>query len=331
MNLVEDFLANTDLSEQAPELSDFRPGGTVLLSSRRNASRHATALLLDSNGKLRVVAKIVRRPRQPRFLATEFEILRRLAARQRNEPIAPLPLVLGQHREHWLLLQTALEGKFLDRHKLARSPGRAWERVEQWLLNLATPAATVDDVWHAEQFVEPIRRLEQELEPTADERQLFADTEALTRELTTEHVPAPIEHGDLFRGHLAVTPNGSLAAIDWELGRLEGLAGADAVILLIDLFRGPSGDATAAAFAEHFLQPHGVARRWLGDHLERQGVERRLVDLIVLATLSRRALHIWEPIVSDHAPAQRNHGRHLFRKFWAVRLWRMTLERMNGR
>ena len=150
-------------------------------------------------------------------------------------------------------------------------------------------------------------------------------------------MPAPIEHGDLFREHLAVSRDGQLAAIDWELGRREGLAGADAATFLLDVFRAPAGglagEGTALTYARQFLDSRGLARHWMEDHLERQGVDRRWVNHILLATFARRALHIWEPVVTETvtAPApEQGHARALFRSFWSLRLWRMTLEQMSG-
>jgi hypothetical protein len=337
VNLVEDFLAHADPSALPGTLVSFRPAGTVLVSARKDTSRYATALLLDSTGSLRVVAKIARRPHHQERLAAELELLRLLEHRHKAAPVAPSPIALVQHRDHWMLLETALNVRFLRRPH-PRAYRRTWERVEAWLRDLVSPASTVDEEWFTDQIADPMRRLEQALPATKDEEQLFAETRSLTRELTSLSVPAPFEHGDLFRAHLGTTSGGSLAAIDWELGRHAGLAGADATIFLLDLFRPSAGglaaDPAARVYAESFLDLHGPARQWLAEHLERLGVERRWVEHILLAALARRALHIWEPVVSE---ARREQGGQLhrasrsFRRFWAVRLWRMTLEHMTAR
>lgn len=335
MNLVEDFLANADLSDLPPALSGFQPSGTLLLSSRRDTSRYATALLLDSTGTLRVVAKIVRRPQHQERLAAEYEILQLLATGGPSPPAAPLPLALVQHRGHWMLLETAVDGTPLSWHRLAHSPRRMWQRVEEWLIALSSPTSTVDEAWHAQQVADPMRRIEYALPASSEERRLFAATESLTQELTGIAMPAPIEHGDLFKAHVVASHSRQLAAIDWELGRPRGLIGADATTFLIDVFRPPTGglagEATAEAYATHFLDDRGLARAWIQEHLEHQGIERRWVDHILLATLARRALNIWEPVVSEttNAPLeQHDHARTLFRSFWSVRLWRMTLAHM---
>jgi hypothetical protein len=333
VNLVEDFLANADLSDLPPELSAFRPTGTLLLSSRRDTSRYATALLLDSSGTPRIVAKIVRRPHRQERLAAEFEMLQLLAGRGTIHPVAPLPLALVQHRDHWLLLETAIDGMLLDGKRFARPPRRLWQRVDQWLVDLSSPTATADAAWHDEQISEPLRWIEDALAATAEERSFFAATESLTHQLTSVALPVPIEHGDFFKSHIAVSRSRRLAAIDWELGRPKGLIGADAATFLIGVFSsgGLAGEATAVAYARHFLDAGGLARQWLQDHLARQGVERSWVDHILLATLARRVLNIWGPVVADtaNAPApQFEHARALFRNFWSLRLWRMTMEHM---
>jgi len=338
MSPLAHVLHGVDLSGLPRRLSRFRPTSSVLLSSAKETSRYATVLLLDAAGELRMVAKIVRRPHRQEHLATEFALLQRLADSRDGPPVAPLPLAFLEHRRHWMLLQTAVEGTFLNRHPLGRSPREAWERVEEWLLGLPPATATVAGDWHTDQVTGPLRRIELALPASDDERRLFAETEPLTRELADLSPAATIEHGDLFRSHLALTPDGGMAAIDWELGRTQGLRGADATIFLLDVFR-PHGqrlssDGTHRAFAKHFLQPDGRARLWLGDHLERQGIERRWVDHVLLATLSRRALQIWEPVVSEareDSPARLEHARAMFRGFWAVRLWNLTLRELQPR
>lgn len=338
MSFVADFLERAELSGLPPGLATFRPASTVVLSSAAETSRYATMLLLDAAGELRMVAKVVRRPHRQEHLALEFDLLRRLADGRDGPLVAPLPLALAEHRGHWLFLQTAVQGTFLNRHALGRSPREVWERVEEWLLGLARANETVDGDWHAEQVAGPLHRIEDVLPASDEEKRLFAATELLTQELSDVSARASIEHGDLFRSHLALTPSGGLAAIDWELGRAHGLPGADATIFLLDVFRPPgqrlSSDAAQRAFAEHFLQPGGRARRWLQDHLERQGVGRGWVDHILLATLSRRALQIWEPVVSEAreaSPTRLEHARAMFRGFWAVRLWNLTLREMQPR
>jgi hypothetical protein len=105
VNVVEDFLAAAQLP---PGLSAFQPSGTVLLSSPRVTSGYATALLLDSSGEPRLVAKVSRRPLGRERLAAEYELLLLLAGRSAG--VAPLPLALEEHRGHWLLLETAVHG-----------------------------------------------------------------------------------------------------------------------------------------------------------------------------------------------------------------------------
>ena len=226
-------------------------------------------------------------------------------------------------------------GTLLSRHRLARSPRYLWRRVEEWLLGLPRPTATVDEAWHAEQIAGPMRRIEDALPATTEERRLFAATESLTQELTSAGMPAPIEHGDLFKPHIVASRGRPLVAIDWELGRAEGLAGADAATFLIDVFRprgsALAGEGTVRAYARHFLDNRGVARRWLQVHLQVHAVEPRWVDHVLLATFARRALHVWEPVVSEALNAstqQHEHARSLFRGFWSLRLWRMTLDQM---
>ena len=335
MNFVEDFLANADLPDVPEWLRDFRPAASLLLCSRAETARYAAVLLLDARGTPRVVAKVARRPGNPERLHSEWELLRVLASRSEGDPPAPLPVALAQHRGQWLLLQTAVNGTLLHRHRLSKSPRRVWRRVEEWLFRLPTPTARVDDAWHADQISTPMRLLEDALPATAEERQLFAATETLTRELVAQKLPAPIEHGDLYRANMMVSRRGLLSAIDWELGRVAGLPGADAAVFLLDVFRAlerlPAREAFARAYDRQFLEASGTGRQWLSDHLARWGVDPRWVEHILLATWARQALDIWQPAVLDTLeapPRQRERARVLFRDFLAFRLWRKTLEHM---
>ena len=157
MNLVEDYLATADLSSVSVALQGFRPCGSVMLTSHLDTSRYAVVLLFDSSSKPRIVGKIARRPHHPARLGTEFEMLQ-LAAGIGDGRRAPRPLAFTQHRDHWLLIETALAGRPLNRHHLRKRPRLAWRLVNDWLTSLATsPRQAVDERWAEEQLMAPMR------------------------------------------------------------------------------------------------------------------------------------------------------------------------------
>src|SRR5450432_2687022 len=80
MNLVEDYLANGDLSDAPVLLREFRPAGSVLVTPRYPDSRHVVILLLDESGDPRVVGKVVRRPDDRSTLALEADVLQNLGS-----------------------------------------------------------------------------------------------------------------------------------------------------------------------------------------------------------------------------------------------------------
>ena len=331
MNLVEDYLATADPSSVPVALQNFRPCGSVMLSSHLDTSRYAVVLLFDGSSKPCLVGKIARRPHHPARLGTEFEMLQ-LAASIGDGRHAPHPLAIAQHRGHWLLIETALAGRPLNRHRLRRRPRLAWRLVNDWLTPLATSSQqAVDERWCEEQLMAPMRLMAEALPATNEERRLFAATASWARELATCDMPAPVEHGDLFPANLLVSA-GRLAAIDWELGRPVGLAGADAAVFLAALLHGLEGSGNgsrAASYARHFLAEDGLGRRLLSGHLARSGVDPRWIDHVLLATWARRSLQVWLPVVLDDAPGGNpDAGRDLFRSFWALQFWRMTLERL---
>jgi hypothetical protein len=325
-----------------------------MLTSRVETSRYAVLLLFDGSNKPRLVGKVARRPHHQERLGTEFEMLQ-IAARASDGRRAPIPLAFAEHRGHWLLIETALAGGPLNRHRLRRRPLRCWRLVEQWLCSVAEAAAylppvtgspvlpvplqrvapqvpKVDERWCEQQIAGPLRLMAEELPATNGERHLFDATATRALELATGEVPAPVEHGDLFPANLLVSGRERIAAIDWELGRAAGLAGADAAVFLFGLLHGLDGPqriSRSASYAKNFLAADGLGRRLLTAHLERCGVDPRWVDHVLLATWARRCLQVWLPVVMDDAPGGvPDAGRNLFRSFWALHFWRMTLDRL---
>jgi hypothetical protein len=333
VNLLERYLDDADLTSAPALLRDFKPAGTVWLAPRVETSRYAVALLLDSRGKPRLVGKVARRPRFPARLPREFELLTRVATLFGNDPPrAPEPLALGQYDGHWLLLESAVRGVALNRSVPSRASRRTWARVDNWLFQLSIDDSAVSDTWHLKQIVEPMSLLRRVLRASGSERRLFTETETLTHSLVDAQIPAPIEHGDLFRANLFACPGNRLVAIDWELGRATGLAGADATVFLTDWLRAhrrERGQTREDSYARNFLETDGIGRVLLTEHLARSGVEPRWIDHILLATWARRTLNIVLPILSE-ADSERTNAREFVRTYWGSRFWQMTLARMSG-
>jgi aminoglycoside phosphotransferase len=338
VNLLEDYLAHADLSTAPVLLREFRPAGALLVTPRYNDSRHVVVLLLDPSANPRIVGKIVRRPHDRSTLATEFDVLERLAAQSADVRTAPRPLAFVQHRDHWMLVETAVTGVVLTHRRMKKSPQRVWRLVDDWLCGLPSVTTTAEsERWFDEQIANPMRLATSTLHATADERRLFAATKRALRELTAADLPMPLEHGDLSHPNLLLSEHDRLAVVDWETGRVSGLAGADAAVFLAFLSFSLDGahgvEAEAQCYGRSFLRPNGAGRLRLRDHLERQAVDPKWLDLILLATWARYALQVF-PRLAPRGEADPDDriklAGELFRSGRPLRLWRMTLDYLAG-
>lgn len=344
MNLVEDYLANGDLSDSPVLLREFRPSGSVLVTPRYPDSRHVVILLLDESGDPRVVGKVVRRPDDRSTLALEAEVLQGLGAGAKQITGVPRFLGFADHKDHWMLLETAISGQPLTHRDVRRHPARAWRMVDEWICSLPVESTTAEcDGWFDDQIASPVRIARAVLQPSRLEHQLFRSTLDLLPELVDADLPVPIEHGDLSHPNLLVSRGGSivrrrrtLSVIDWETGRAAGLVGADAAVFLafvafaVDNAHGP--EAEAASYGREFLREDGRGRLRLVRHLERRGVDPGLVDLILLATWSRYALSVFSRMSPGEQPQgepdRLRFAREAFRAGRPLRLWQLTLERL---
>jgi aminoglycoside phosphotransferase len=337
VNLLENYLRTADLSTAPVLLREFRPAGTVLVTPRYEDSRHVIALLLDASARPRVVAKIVRRPNDQSTLAAEFEVLQKLATLSTDARTAPRPLAFVRHREHWMLIETAVNGEILTHRRARKSPERSWAGVDRWLRTLPITGSTNSTRWFEDQLVSPTRVASKKLPATQAERRIFSATTRLLRELTKVDLPMPLEHGDLSHPNVLLS-RGRLGVVDWETGRISGLPGADAAVFLAFMGfardRAHGVEAEAASYDQHFLSPNGRGRQSLSAHLAHRGVDPKWLDLILLATWARYSLHVFTrlgpPGESDHDDGRAELAREIFRAGRPFRLWRMTLERVVG-
>lgn len=338
MNFVEDFLATADLAEAPVLLREFHPAASVLLTPRYVDSRHVVMVLLDRSGNARLIAKVVRRPGDQSTLAEEARVLGALARLDRSAIRAPRLLAFAQHRNHWMLLETASPGRTLT-HKLARRrPAHYWRIVDAWLGGLpATGATTATDHWFERQVVVPFSLARDVLGPGTPDHRLISATQRVLSSLVGAALPAPIEHGDLSHPNLLVSREDELSVIDWESGRLAGLAGGDAAVFLAFLsfavHRAHGVEAEAACYGRDFLADGGVGRRWLAEYLERACIDTRWLDLVLLATWSRYAVQVFPRMAVARAstcPGAADFATRIFQNGRALRLWRMTAERVVG-
>ncbi len=333
MNLVEDFLASADLSTAPASVRHFQPAGSIVLTPRFRHSRYVVTLLCDAAGRPRLVGKTSRVPHDPGTLGAEFDMLGAVAARA-GEGFAPTPIALARHRGHWTLLQTAMSGRAMAHG--GPSPAKVWTLVDAWLLRLARASATVESAnWFDQATADLIHALSRSV--LARDGARFCLTEQLARPFQDIRVPRPVEHGDLVASNVLLPHRRAVAVIDWELGRLRGIPGADATLFLASQqFFADGADAApdkVASYRRHFLGSDGRGRMRLASHLEAQGVDPVWIDQILLATWVRYTLTAFarampglstaaeEALVVEAVPPG---------AWWGAALWLATLDHLAG-
>jgi aminoglycoside/choline kinase family phosphotransferase len=100
------------------------------------------------------------------------------------------------------------------------------------------------------------------------------------------------EHGDFSEPNLIWVENRRLGVVDWELAEPRGLPAHDLVFLLAHaafaVSRARTTDAQAAAYRSAFAPGEGWAAARLAAYADRLGIERELIQRLVVACWARQ-------------------------------------------
>ncbi len=283
-------------------------GEPLLLTPRFRASRHVVALVprpdMDGHASSRpgdpaLVIKVARVADGGEVARREAEALESMAARP-EELGSPAPSLvhLGSPWGLATIVETAVSGRPLDPATVRRDPERAIEIVSDRLVSMVKPIAGQPAGERIRRLVdEPLASFAAAWSDDAD-RRLIDATNAAAAALRGASLPVAFEHGDASHPNLVRRPDGSLAAVDWELAEPEGLPLHDLTTFLayVAVAR---GQASASAdqgreIAASLLAADGWAGRALADHARRIGVEGGCIRPLVILSLARLTMGMAE-------------------------------------
>jgi aminoglycoside phosphotransferase (APT) family kinase protein len=306
VNLVEQVLAERydDLGLARAGLS--RGMEVVLLTPRFATSRHVVALVSPAGSpRARVVVKIPRRPGDNGGVRHEADVLQeldRLAAGR----VLGVPTVLGtvEVDGRLLLVETALHGTPLVPRWVRRRPALALSAARSFLDALPVVRAPGEnDDWYGRLVAEPLAALVGHAPLDGETDRLRSRTHALLGPLRDAALPAVVEHGDLSDPNLMLDRHGFLQAVDWERSTTRGLPGHDLVFFLQHVAEcrrsARTPEERLAAFDDAFVEPRGLGRAPLREHLAARDVDPALAGPLVVATWARAAASLVPRLVPE--------------------------------
>ena len=256
----------------------------LLLTPRFPASAYVVFLLL-ADGAPALVAKVSRLPEDD-GPEREAETLRALEAAKLDPGCVPQLIQAGRLGGHAFLLERALEGRPLDRHRTRGDPRRWIAAVASWTGQMPVDGRLTADA-HDTLLQAPIEGLRGRLgDPAAA---LVDATLAALEPLRAAEPPLVFEHGDLGHPNLRELPDGRIGVLDWELARPDGLPLNDLVFFIGYVALAIGGDS-----ADPFASFEGVLadRRWraadaIRMEAQRRGLAPALIPPLVVACWAR--------------------------------------------
>ena len=332
MNLVLDFVDRhrEQIASHEPRAAEAL--AYVVLTPRFRASRHVVFLLVHrSSGAPLLVAKVARLGDSGAWSEREAENLRAAHAARRGG-LASIPRVLAceEHRNHTILLETALAGSALDPAAMRAQPRRRVRAVGSWLIDFqktqraARGAEGPIDARLDEAFAILARvgggELERDLERT---RALAAPLRG--------SVASVFEHGDLSHPNLLELEAGGIGVLDWETADPQGLPASDLFFFLcyaaFACKRATELDAQQRAFHATFFEETDWVREACTRYAEALEIEHEaLRPLFALSWLRGASSFARRLDVGGRGDAAAPDAARWIRENRHTALWRHTLQ-----
>lgn len=283
----------------------------TLVTPRFRASQHVV-MLLDSH----LVLKAQRDPHGGSVVG-EARVLEAVAARFGRSGAAPTLVAVDRVDTHPVLLETALPGVPLTPSRVRREPQTVARLIAEWLRPLATGLRRVDPAWRSAMLDEPLREL-RALGSEAEDLAIAQRAEAVLGRLVGMSVSGAIEHGDLGDPNLLTAPDGSLGVIDWELGRVDGVALLDLAFAIgyisAAVSRASNAEEHAGAWETAVLDPRGWGRAVLVEEAIVAGMRPEVVPPLLVLCWIRQVVSLRARMGADSgsAAATRSH------RYWAI-------------
>ncbi|QYG92248.1 hypothetical protein HC251_07225 [Iamia sp. SCSIO 61187] len=278
----------------------------ALVTPGYRRSRAVIGIATDGTGRrLHSVAKVARRPEDDGHVAAEAAVLEDLERRAGGFAGAPQEARVDRRAGRSVLVERAVPGEPLDRRAVRRDPVGALVVGRRWIDGLPRHEATVPaEDGRAEAL------LRGPLTAVAARPGIRAATVEVASEVLgrIERVPLPVvfEHGDLGHPNLLVE-DGTLAAVDWERARPDGLPLHDLVFLvayLTESLERSGGAEQLGRAVVRALRPHGWARPELDVHVERLALDRSLIPALQVACWTRHLAARPVDMSTDGAPSR---------------------------
>ena len=296
------------------------PEISVLLTPRYRASRHVIGVGAARDGsQLTTVIKVPCAVEGARAVAHEAASLAAFQRGTADAEVAPRLISVVDHGPRAMLVESAVNGRPLDRRQVRRDPPAALDAVRGWVDNAPKGAPVPPD--HDGRFARLIddaaRRVQAAGGPRQPHRsQLLDRTRQALRPLRHTALPTVFEHGDFSHPNLLLLADGRLAAVDWEQAEPEGLPGHDLFFFLGYLCHAVEKPHRPVAVAERYRQavvPGGWARGAVEAHLELMSVDRRCLEALQLASWLRTVATL-----ADVPGALTRSDPHRFELLWHV-------------
>ena len=269
---------------------------TLLLTPQFVTSRHVVALVYSTDAQVpRLVVKIPRQPGDNESVRKESDVLLQLKAlgvgAEQGAPEVVGVLDVGGQT---ILIETAVVGSLLEPHLVVQDFPRALDAGLNFVAALPCTRPVPENAdWYQRTITSPLAELASLLPADTEVARLIERTHKVLAPMSTEQLPAVVEHGDLSYQNLFLQPNGRLQVVDWERSRLDGLPAHD-LIFYLQYIGQSQEDALSSrrlqlrAF-ENAFSPGGWALAPLAQHLRLRNVEPELLPYLVIATWARSA------------------------------------------
>ncbi len=286
----------------------------ALVTPRYARSRAVVGITTNASGRaLRQVVKVPRSRRDEYNVRSESNILDEFLAQTQGTDRAPDGHHLAHHGGRLVLVEDAATGTPLDRRTVRQDPAAALAAGLRWLeqVPVGPPSCLATDGRGHDLIEVPLTQL-----AAGDLRRAGWQSRAkrLLEPLLEAQLPVVFEHGDFSHPNLFVAEDGELVAIDWERGQPTGLPLHDATFYtayLAESVDRPNNPEGLVAAYRRAIRHHGWAHRDLDLHVERLGLDRRILPLLEVACWTRALADL------STAPGPRAQSEpHRYELFW---------------
>ena len=262
------------------------------LTPRYGTSRNVIALV--RTGGLAPIIAVAKLPRDGDVSSLRREAAALRLLEQHAPSVEHVPRLLGvvDAPGRGMLLETAVDGRVIDRRDLLSRREEWVERVATWTAALASLPSSVAAPALGAGIREAIATLERHALGEPELGGSVARCRALLSPLMDAELPASLEHGDLAVPNLLVTRTGSLGVVDWELAGPSRFPLHDLAFFLTHLAWEVRVDSPASRLGtvrDALLERHGWGSRRLERAGSTLGVDTALVPRVLLASWTRTA------------------------------------------